>query len=177
MPKIQYTTTDGASGEFELGQERVTVGRAEDNQLVIPDGSVSSHHAEINFDGSSWVLTDTGSTNGTKVGGARVETVNLGATSNFSLGQVECVFIGDGQSAESAPAEEASWQEASAPAARSSTLSSGGYGSMPYDRAARTGFGPHRKEKDSSGAMAMLLGVLGLLACGAAVFMAMSMGA
>lgn len=170
MPKIQFTTTDGAVGEVDLDQERMTVGRADDNHIVIPDGSVSSHHAEIAFDGSSWVLTDTGSTNGTKVGGQRVETVNLDVTGAFTLGSVDCVFIGDA----------ASHTASSAPAARSSshaaTMSSGGYSSQSYDRSQRTGFGPHKKEKDGARSALMAFGFVALLACAAAAFMATKMG-
>ena len=171
MPKIQYTTTDGATGEVELDRERMSVGRADDNHIVIPDGSVSSHHAEIAFDGTSWVLTDTGSTNGTKAGGQRVDTVNLDVSPSFALGSVECVFIGDGGSSRTASAV----TEARS-SSRSSSTATGGYASQTYDRSRRTGFGPHKKEKDSSRAMVMLLGVVGLLACGAAVFMSMKMG-
>ncbi|MBX7212075.1 MAG: FHA domain-containing protein [Verrucomicrobiaceae bacterium] len=176
MPKIQYTTPDGTTGEVELDQERMTVGRADDNNIVIPDGSVSSRHAEITFDGSAWTLTDTGSTNGTKVGGERVETVNLDSTGAFTLGSVECVFLGDGGGS---AGRGASAVAAARSSSRSSTASSSGgsYSSQPYDRSRRTGFGPHKKEKDSSRAMLILLGVLGLAACGAAAFMAMKMGA
>jgi pSer/pThr/pTyr-binding forkhead associated (FHA) protein len=171
MPKIQYTTTEGATGEVELDRERMSIGRADDNNIVIPDGSVSSHHAEIAFDGTSWVLTDTGSTNGTKAGGQRVDTVHLDASPSFTLGSVECVFIGDGGSSQTAsPVTEARTSS------RSSSTSSGGYASQPYDRSRRTGFGAHKKEKDSSRTLVMLLGVAGLLACGAAVFMALKMG-
>lgn len=175
MPKIQFTTTDGATGEVELDQERMTIGRADDNSIVIPDGSVSSHHAEITFDGSSWVLTDTGSTNGTKVGGQRVETVNLDSTGAFTLGSVDCVFVGDGGSAQTAaPAASA---RLSLGGASSTTTSSSGYSSQPYDRSLRTGFGPRKKEKGSGAGLLMLLGVLGLAACGAAIFMSLKMGA
>ncbi len=173
MPKIQYTTTDGTTGEVELDQERMSVGRAEDNHVVIPDGSVSSRHAEISFDGSSWTLTDTGSTNGTKIGGERVETVNLDTTGAFTLGSVDCVFIGDPASTQTA-----SPVTTARSSARSSTSSTGGYADKPYDRAARAGlFGPRKKEKDASRSMLMLLGVVALAACGAAVFMSMKMGA
>lgn len=172
MPKIQFTTTDGATGEVELDQERMSVGRADDNNIVIPDGSVSSHHAEIAFDGSSWVLTDTGSTNGTKVGGQRVDTVNLDSAGSFVLGSVECVFIGEGGASQTA-----SPVTTARSSARSSSTSTSGYSSQPYDRSLRTGFGPHKKEKDSSRALLILFGVLGLAACGAAIFMSLKMGA
>jgi hypothetical protein len=41
----------------------------------------------------------------------------------------------------------------------------------------RRGFGPKAKTKDSAGSIVMLLGVVALLACGAAAFMIMQMSA
>ena len=172
MPKIQYTTPDGASGEVELTSERMSIGRADDNAIVIADGSVSSHHGEVAYDDGAWVLTDLGSTNGTKVGGSRVERVELSPGGSFTLGSVDCVFVGDGE-------ESTSYAEESAPAApsRSTSHSTGDVGSRPYDRSARRGFGPKRKEKDSARSTLMLLGFVALLVCAAAVFMFTKMGA
>lgn len=166
MPRIQFTTPAGASGVLELDAERMSLGRADDNMLIISDDSVSSHHGEVSFDGSSWTLTDLGSTNGTKVGGARVENIGLASGSAFQLGNVDCVFVGDG--------EEAAY---SAPTMTVSTPSSAGYGAQPYDRSLRRGFGPKVKEKSSGGGLLTLLGVVALAACGAAVYFAMQMGA
>jgi len=45
-----------------------TVGRREDNTLMIDDGFVSGAHAEIVFDQGAWWLIDLDSTNGTFVG-------------------------------------------------------------------------------------------------------------
>lgn len=165
MPRIQFTTPDGASGALELDAERMSVGRADDNQLVIADDSVSSHHGEFAFDGSTWTFTDLGSTNGTKVGGSRVENVILTSGGAFQLGNVNCVFFGDG--------------EEEAYSSQSATVStpSSGYGVLPYNGRMRTGFGPKVKQKNPGGAMLTLLGVAGLLACGAAVYFANLMGA
>lgn len=167
MPRIQFTTPDGASGTLELDSERMSVGRTDDNQLVIADDSVSSHHGEFTFDGSSWTLTDLGSTNGTKIDGNRVENVSLTPGGAFQLGNVSCVFIGD------APQEEDVY---SAPTITVSTPSSG-YGSHPYNGRLRQGFGPKTKQKNSGSGLVTLLGVVSLLACGAAVYFANQMGA
>lgn len=165
MPRIQFTTPEGATGALELDTERMSVGRADDNQLIIADDSVSSHHGEFVFDGSSWTLTDLGSTNGTKIGGSRVELVNLTPGGAFQLGNVNCVFLGD-------------TQEESAYSTETATISSSssGYGSTPYNGRLRTGFGQKVKQKNPGGALITLLGVAGLLACGAAVYFAMQMG-
>ena len=167
MPRIQFTTPEGASGTLELDSERMSVGRADDNQLIIADDSVSSHHGEVSFDGSSWTLTDLGSTNGTKVGGSRVESLPLVAGGAFQLGNVNCVFHGDG-------AVEDAY---SAPTITVSAPASGGYGSQPYNGKLRQGFGPKVKKKNPGGALLNLLGVVGLMACGAAVYFANQMGA
>jgi pSer/pThr/pTyr-binding forkhead associated (FHA) protein len=166
MPRIQFTTPEGASGALELDAERMSVGRSDDNQLIIPDDSVSSHHGEFAFDGSSWTLTDLGSTNGTKVGGSRVELVNLASGAAFQLGNVNCVFLGDSQEEDAYSAQTAT-----------TSSSSSGYGSAPYNGRLRTGFGPKEKKKNPGGALLTLLGVVGMLACGAAVYFAMQMGA
>ncbi len=165
MPRIQFTTPAGATGTLELDAERMTFGRADDNQLVLADDSVSSHHGEVAYDGSSWTLTDLGSTNGTKIGGARVESLALDHGTTFQLGNVDCVFVGDG--------EEAVY---TAPTTTLSTPSSG-YGSHPYNGRLRHGFGQKVKEKNPGGGLLTLLGIVALAACGAAVYFATQMGA
>jgi pSer/pThr/pTyr-binding forkhead associated (FHA) protein len=163
MPRIQFTTPAGASGVLELDAERMTLGRADDNMLVIVDESVSSHHGEISFDGSSWTLTDLGSTNGTKVGGARVDSAAIAVGSAFQIGNVDCVLVGD-EEVYSAPTI-------------TTTPPAGAYGSQPYNGKLRRGFGPKEKTKNAGGGLLTLLGVVALLACGAAVYFAMQMGA
>lgn len=53
----------------------VTIGRGPDRDLVIDDPSVSRRHAEVCRTGHSWLLSDLGSTNGTRVRGVRVRSV------------------------------------------------------------------------------------------------------
>lgn len=49
-----------------------TVGRQDDNTIVIDDAFVSSAHAQLTFDHGHWWLQDLGSTNGTMLNGAPV---------------------------------------------------------------------------------------------------------
>lgn len=44
-----------------------TLGRAPDNTIVLPDGSVSAHHAAIRQQHGQWWIEDLRSTNGTAV--------------------------------------------------------------------------------------------------------------
>jgi predicted component of type VI protein secretion system len=188
MPKFQVTTPDGATHEFELTASRARFGRAEDNDLVIPDGSVSSYHGEYELTDEGVQLTDRGSTNGTHVDGQRVESAVIPWGGRFKLGSCDVVLIGDGgEEAAAEAAYEESVEEEAAPASRGY---SGGYSSAPASAAVitglgstpcpsqmRRGFGPKVKEKDSGGGMLMMLAVLGMLACAAAAFMIFSMSA
>lgn len=187
MPKFQVTTPDGATHEFELTASRARFGRAEDNDLVIPDGSVSSYHGEYELTDEGVQLTDRGSTNGTHVDGQRVESAVIPWGGRFKLGSCDVVLLGDG--GEEAPAE-AAYEESAEEAAPASRGYSGGYSSAPASAAVitglgstpcpsqmRRGFGPKVKEKDSGGGMLMMLAVLGMLACGAAAFMIFQMSA
>jgi serine/threonine protein kinase len=57
----------GPSGRTMLGSTVCTLGRAQDNQLVISDPKASSHHAEIRPSAQGYSIVDLGSTNGTFV--------------------------------------------------------------------------------------------------------------
>jgi hypothetical protein len=56
-----------------VGPTGVTLGRSRQCDVVLDDANVSRTHAEIGPRGDSWVLTDLGSTNGSRVNGRRVE--------------------------------------------------------------------------------------------------------
>lgn len=58
--------------QLRLSGMTCTVGRELDNTLPLPDPKVSRYHAQIiNLDGA-WVLTDLGSTNGTRMNGLHI---------------------------------------------------------------------------------------------------------
>lgn len=192
MPKIQVTTPEGATHEFELTASRARFGRAEDNDIVIPDASVSSYHGEFALTDEGIQVTDRGSTNGTHVNGQRVEQADIAWGGQFKLGNCDVVLIGDG--GEAGPATEESYEpeasyEEPAPAAASGGFSGygggmggggaivTGLGSTPCPSQLRRGFGPKVKEKDSGGGLLITLAVLGMVACGAAAFMIFQMSA
>jgi len=71
----------------------VNIGRADYNDLVIPDDSVSSQHAKLTRREGVWILTDLGSTNGTLVDGDRVtEDVPIAPGAFVRFGDVQLVF-------------------------------------------------------------------------------------
>jgi pSer/pThr/pTyr-binding forkhead associated (FHA) protein len=66
--------TSGRQSGFSLllSAGQLTIGRADDCGFVIEDDFASSHHARIYPQAGAWVVEDTGSTNGTFVGSARL---------------------------------------------------------------------------------------------------------
>jgi Protein of unknown function (DUF3662)/Inner membrane component of T3SS, cytoplasmic domain len=56
-----------------VGPSGVVLGRSRQCDVVLSDPNVSRQHAEIRPRGGSWVLTDLGSTNGSRVNGRRIE--------------------------------------------------------------------------------------------------------
>ena len=71
----------------------VNIGRADYNDLVIPDDSVSSQHAKLTRREGVWILTDLGSTNGTLVDGEKVAgDVPIAPGAFVRFGDVQLVF-------------------------------------------------------------------------------------
>jgi hypothetical protein len=69
----------------------MTIGRAPDCQLVLKDSRVSRRHARLTARDGVLVLTDLGSTNGTRVNGHRVTEVVLGAGDRVQVGETSLV--------------------------------------------------------------------------------------
>ena len=71
----------------------VNIGRADYNDLVFPDPSVSTAHAKLQQREGVWVLVDLDSTNGTFVDGERVKgEAPLAPGATVRLGDVQLVF-------------------------------------------------------------------------------------
>jgi len=77
----------------------LTVGRAPDNDVVIPDRSVSRFHAFFKREGGSYRLQDAGSTNGSEVNCAPVAAKGNGPASPIKrgdtvrFGQLDFTFV------------------------------------------------------------------------------------
>jgi DNA-binding NtrC family response regulator len=71
---------------------RARTGGAEVTTLTIADGRMSSQHARLSRLGTTWVLEDVGSKNGTWIGAERVTRRPLGDGDGFVVGHTAFVF-------------------------------------------------------------------------------------
>jgi pSer/pThr/pTyr-binding forkhead associated (FHA) protein len=83
--------------EVPLLTGSVTIGRQEDNGIVIDNLSVSTFHARIDKTGSNYLLTDLQSTNGTYVNDQRVTSHKLLNGDNILVGKHLLVFVASDQ--------------------------------------------------------------------------------
>ena len=75
-----------------VGEAPLVIGRLPDCDVTLNDPNVSRRHAEVVLDGESAVLTDLGSTNGTRVNGAPARTVRLQHGDEIFIGSSRLVF-------------------------------------------------------------------------------------
>jgi pSer/pThr/pTyr-binding forkhead associated (FHA) protein len=74
LATLEVVSTGVLKGQrFEVRTPLAHVGRGAHNDVVLPDESVSDAHAKLQKREAGWYVVDMGSTNGTYVGGRRVD--------------------------------------------------------------------------------------------------------
>ena len=72
MFSIRISDTSGDERSEVFDTDEISVGRVQGNDLLLPRGNVSKHHARIVHREGRFILTDLKSTNGTYVNGRRI---------------------------------------------------------------------------------------------------------
>ena len=67
----------GRGTRFQIGRQRVGIGRSSENAVRVEDSEVSRFHAAIQWQASGFTLVDLGSANGTLLNGVRIETAAI----------------------------------------------------------------------------------------------------
>lgn len=144
------------------GGQRYTIGRAADNQIVMPQSDVSSHHAVLSRDAQgNVIIQDNNSTNGTFVNGQRVMGQQM-----LKAGD-RVTLTGNGYPVD--------WQSYVGTPSGSGTVVSGGpvapvAPAAPVAPVAPVTPGPVTTPKKSNTALWVVLGVVALLGIAAGLF-------
>jgi pSer/pThr/pTyr-binding forkhead associated (FHA) protein len=75
--------------------DRITIGRTSNNDIVIPDHSVSRLHAYLRRDGHHWVVADAGSKNGSWLSSMQLQArkeKSIASRAELRLGDVHLTF-------------------------------------------------------------------------------------
>jgi len=83
---LRVVSGPDAGASCPVGLQRVGVGAAQDNGLVLTDPQVSRHHLEIRVQDHGYQVVDLESTNGSFYRGARIHDAALGIGSEVRLG-------------------------------------------------------------------------------------------
>ena len=81
--------------EYPFEDESITIGRKEDNAVVIDNLAVSGYHARIDRAGNDFILTDLQSTNGTFVNDKKTVSHRLRHGDNIVIGKHVILFVSD----------------------------------------------------------------------------------
>ncbi len=79
--------------EITIDQERASIGRALDNDIVLDAPDVSRHHARIERAGDRLRVIDLNSTNGTRVNGIPVSVADVGAGDEIIFGEQQIQVV------------------------------------------------------------------------------------
>jgi hypothetical protein len=88
---IEIREPGRASRRLPVAGAPIRIGRAPECELVLKDSKASRRHARLHARNGVLVLTDLGSTNGTRVNGHRITEVVLGAGDRIQIGETSLV--------------------------------------------------------------------------------------
>ena len=96
-PLLEFTAASGKIISFQLNKPLLTLGRASDNDIVVPDSvpnadTVSNHHAQIRREQEELVVVDLGSRNGLMVAGWHTNQNVLQDGDRIGFGSAEAIF-------------------------------------------------------------------------------------
>src|SRR5689334_18476250 len=88
MFAIVISEKGGAERRESFDKNEINVGRVQGNDLMLPKGNVSKHHARLLFRDGRFIVTDLKSTNGTYVNGRKIAQATI-------VREGDKIYIGD----------------------------------------------------------------------------------
>ncbi len=168
MPKLTIYLPD--QEPLRIGfedQTEISVGRADDNDIVVIHDSISSHHAQLRLVGDHFQLVDLDSTNGTFLDGAPISEAVLHAGARITFGQVEADY--DDETEAGAETHSEAGDDSFGAGAGGSGFESTIHAEIAAQSVRPPDFTnlsplPKVERKDAASKIAMALGVVGLVA-------------
>ncbi len=93
MPFLRLYSGEHFQKQWSLTMDRLTIGRAVDNDIVLLNTSVSKYHVVIEKEGSSFVLIDNQSSNGVFINGQRIERQTLSFWDEIQIHPYKLVYM------------------------------------------------------------------------------------
>jgi len=93
MAKLILTFNKQVIKEYPFTKDSITMGRQEDNTVVVDNLAVSGYHAKVDKVGGEYILTDLQSTNGTFVNDEKVVSHKLSHGDNIVIGKHVILFV------------------------------------------------------------------------------------
>lgn len=106
MPFLRLYSGQTLQQQWELGANRLTIGRAPDNDIVLQHPAVSNHHAHIETDGHEYTLVDDASTNGVYVNKQKISRHTLTFWDEIQIHSYKLVFMSTARLAGETPPRE-----------------------------------------------------------------------
>src|SRR5579863_7281270 len=88
MFTIIISEKGGAERREAFDKNEINVGRVQGNDLMLPKGNVSKHHARLLYRDSRFIVTDLKSTNGTYVNGRKISQATI-------VREGDKIYVGD----------------------------------------------------------------------------------
>src|SRR5689334_24101781 len=88
MFSVIISEKGGAERRESFDKNEINVGRVQGNDLMLPKGNVSKHHARLLFRDGRFIVTDLKSTNGTYVNGRKIAQATI-------VREGDKIYIGD----------------------------------------------------------------------------------
>ena len=92
MPTLSWWTKDGGKKVLAITKSITTIGAADENDVVISDLKLESHHAQLVFDGRDFCLTDLIGNGDVKVNSRKKKKVKLVHQDRVTIGEAELTF-------------------------------------------------------------------------------------
>ena len=106
MLELQFVV-NGEHQVVSLDRDETRFGRSGENEVVLPDYSVSRRHARVVREGDRWWVEDLKSTNGVQLNGQSVQRAEIQAGDGLKIGVFEMQVAGTGpQPADTLPVDE-----------------------------------------------------------------------